>query len=63
MTTKEKLISLLNDRDTGECDFNSWEDDFLESFEQYLDTDPEDIPDLSKRQENVIEQMYENKGR
>lgn len=42
MTTKEKLLELLNDLD----------------FEPHINTAPELLPNLSEKQEEVIERMY-----
>lgn len=58
MTNKEKLLELLNDWDSGKINVNSFETDFLESFEPHINTAPELLPNLSEKQEEVIERMY-----
>lgn len=58
MTTKQKLKELINRFIEG-SHLTSWEQDFIESFETYAETEAEDIPDLSSRQEETVDNIYE----
>ena len=58
MTIKEKLLELLNDWDQEKINVSSWEQDFLETFEPHINTAPDELPNLSDKQEEAIEKMY-----
>lgn len=58
MTTKEELLGLLNAWDSNKINVDMWEFEFLESFEPHINTAPELLPNLSEKQEEVIERMY-----
>lgn len=56
MSTKKKLLELMNEWAQENINVSAWEDDFLES---YTDYHVNNIPDFTPKQEEVIDRMYD----